>query len=138
MRLIKYLAHTGEPCIGQLDGDLVVPLDLARSPFRTLADILDAEDPEQAARALLDPSRETPATDVGLLAPIDRQEVWAAGVTYRRSQAARMEESAAAIRRLGRNCFSRRRLIGSPDRANRCGSVRIPRGTCPSRRSRWC
>jgi 2-dehydro-3-deoxy-D-arabinonate dehydratase len=102
MRLIKYLAHTGEPCIGQLDGDLVVPLDLARSPFRTLADILDAEDPEQAARALLDPSRETPATDVGLLAPIDRQEVWAAGVTYRRSQAARMEESAAAA-----SCYDR-------------------------------
>jgi 2-dehydro-3-deoxy-D-arabinonate dehydratase len=28
-----------------------------------------------------------------LLAPVDRQEVWAAGVTYRRSEEARMEES---------------------------------------------
>ena len=28
-----------------------------------------------------------------LLAPVDRQEVWAAGVTYLRSKAARMEES---------------------------------------------
>lgn len=31
--------------------------------------------------------------DVGLKAPIDQQEVWAAGVTYRRSRDARMEES---------------------------------------------
>ena len=28
-----------------------------------------------------------------LVAPIDKQEVWAAGVTYQRSQKARMEES---------------------------------------------
>jgi 2-dehydro-3-deoxy-D-arabinonate dehydratase len=32
-------------------------------------------------------------TSVPLLAPIDSQEVWAAGVTYRRSRDARMEES---------------------------------------------
>lgn len=31
--------------------------------------------------------------EVTLLAPIDRQEVWAAGVTYLRSKSARMEES---------------------------------------------
>ena len=31
-----------------------------------------------------------------LLAPIDSQEVWAAGVTYKRSRTARMEESKAA------------------------------------------
>lgn len=102
MRLIKYLSHSGEPCVGQLDDDRVVPLDLSKGSFRTLADILDADDPEQAARALLDPSRERPAADVGLLAPIDRQEVWAAGVTYRRSQAARMEESEAAA-----SCYDR-------------------------------
>src|SRR5438552_8688160 len=32
-------------------------------------------------------------SDSSLLAPIDHQEVWAAGVTYSRSKAARMEES---------------------------------------------
>jgi len=36
------------------------------------------------------------------LAPVDDQEVWAAGVTYRRSQAARMEESEAAA-----SCYDR-------------------------------
>lgn len=35
----------------------------------------------------------TPAEGVVLLAPIDVQEVWAAGVTYKRSRDARMEES---------------------------------------------
>ena len=33
-----------------------------------------------------------------LLAPVDRQEVWAAGVTYLRSKVARMEESEGAAR----------------------------------------
>lgn len=37
--------------------------------------------------------RGTPVADVELLAPIERQEVWGAGVTYKRSRAARMEES---------------------------------------------
>lgn len=102
MKLIKYLSHSGAALVGQLDGDRVIPLDLSRSPFQTLADILEADDPEQAAGSLLDPRRETPATDVGLLAPIDQQEVWAAGVTYQRSQAARMEESEAAA-----SCYDR-------------------------------
>jgi 2-dehydro-3-deoxy-D-arabinonate dehydratase len=48
-----------------------------------------------AADAPLDPSGgQRPPGD--LLAPIERQEVWAAGVTYFRSRTARMEESKAA------------------------------------------
>jgi 2-dehydro-3-deoxy-D-arabinonate dehydratase len=39
---------------------------------------------------------------VALLPPIDQQEVWAAGVTYKRSRTARMEESAAAA-----DCYDR-------------------------------
>jgi 2-dehydro-3-deoxy-D-arabinonate dehydratase len=39
--------------------------------------------------------RET-LTEIGVLAPIGTQEVWAAGVTYYRSRSARMEESKAA------------------------------------------
>jgi 2-dehydro-3-deoxy-D-arabinonate dehydratase len=31
--------------------------------------------------------------EVKLLAPVERQEIWAAGVTYLRSKKARMEES---------------------------------------------
>jgi 2-dehydro-3-deoxy-D-arabinonate dehydratase len=57
-------------------------------------DILNAPDPIGLARFLVD--QNTPTFDVrsvSILAPIDRQEVWAAGVTYKRSQVARMQES---------------------------------------------
>jgi 2-dehydro-3-deoxy-D-arabinonate dehydratase len=40
-----------------------------------------------------DPQVDMPLTSVVLKAPIDHQEVWAAGVTYLRSRDARMEES---------------------------------------------
>jgi 2-dehydro-3-deoxy-D-arabinonate dehydratase len=39
------------------------------------------------------PLRRIPLTEVRLLAPVESQEVWAAGVTYLRSKTARMEES---------------------------------------------
>ena len=61
---------------------------------RSLMDILHAPDLIGLARFLVD--RNAPVLDskqVTILAPIDRQEVWAAGVTYKRSQVARMQES---------------------------------------------
>lgn len=45
----------------------------------------------RAAEARQAPAR--PLSDLRLLAPVDRQEIWAAGVTYQRSRTARMEES---------------------------------------------
>ncbi len=93
MKLIKYISRGGTPAIGQLDGDRVIPLDLSRNPIQSLADLLEQDDPAETTRLLLDPSRAMPAAELTLLPPIDRQEVWAAGVTYKRSQAARIEES---------------------------------------------
>lgn len=62
--------------------------------LRTISDILHSPNPTQAAKSLIDEtSPRVPAADVKFLAPIDHQEVWAAGVTYKRSQVARMEES---------------------------------------------
>lgn len=62
--------------------------------LRTISDILHSPNPVQAAKSLIDEtSPRVPAADVKFLAPIDHQEVWAAGVTYKRSQVARMEES---------------------------------------------
>ena len=43
-------------------------------------------------------ARSVPLEDLTLLAPIDRQEVWAAGVTYQRSQQARERESVGAAK----------------------------------------
>jgi 2-dehydro-3-deoxy-D-arabinonate dehydratase len=55
--------------------------------------VLHAGDPAALAARLADESASRPISDVTLLAPIDHQEVWAAGVTYQRSQVARREES---------------------------------------------
>ena len=63
----------------------------------TLGDLLAAPDPEaQAAIQLAANPKGVPLADVRLLPPVDRQEIWAAGVTYKRSKIAREEESAGA------------------------------------------
>ncbi|WP_010588211.1 fumarylacetoacetate hydrolase family protein [Schlesneria paludicola] len=96
MRLAKLRLADGSMrvAIVEDDGRLrlldLLQVDIARS----LMDVLHAPDPIGLARFLID--RDAPLLDarqVTILAPIDRQEVWAAGVTYKRSQVARMEES---------------------------------------------
>jgi 2-dehydro-3-deoxy-D-arabinonate dehydratase len=73
-------------------GDRVV--DLSPAGITTLADILEAESPPQTLRAArARAGGEHALADVRLLPPVERQEVWAAGVTYLRSKTARMEES---------------------------------------------
>lgn len=78
--------------------DTVQPLDLTQvDNCHSLSDILHSSDPAGLARFLLRPgSPPLPVAEVTFLAPIDNQEVWAAGVTYKRSQVARMEESQSA------------------------------------------
>jgi 2-dehydro-3-deoxy-D-arabinonate dehydratase len=68
-------------------------------PFRTLSEILHADDPAAAADEFTDENAEPVALgQAHLLPPIDLQEVWAAGVTYKRSQEARERESVGAAR----------------------------------------
>jgi len=101
MKLVKYLSHTASPAVGLLDEGHVQPLAVApgHRQYQTLSDLLEDEDPLSAARLLVDDSAEAlPLAEVRLLAPIDAQEVWAAGVTYRRSRTARMAESEGAAR----------------------------------------
>jgi len=62
-----------------------------------LADLLHSPDPIGLAKYLVD--QKAPPIgieEVNFRAPVDRQEIWAAGVTYKRSQVARMEESDTA------------------------------------------
>ena len=92
MKLAKCQTATGEVIVAQLDGDTVRPLSFDSSDFSTLADIIESENPSATASSLVT-DQEIALADVTLLAPIDQQEVWAAGVTYKRSQTARMEES---------------------------------------------
>jgi len=75
-----------------LDADRIAELSATDAP--TLTDILESDDPAAVTGAALErASIVHPLDAVVLLPPIEKQEVWAAGVTYLRSKTARMEES---------------------------------------------
>jgi 2-dehydro-3-deoxy-D-arabinonate dehydratase len=95
MKLAKVRLADGATHVAEVSDAGVRLLDLAQvDNCRALSDILHAPDPPALARFLIDPnSGLIKPNEVEFLAPIDRQEVWAAGVTYKRSQVARMEES---------------------------------------------
>ncbi|MBT6722520.1 MAG: 2-hydroxyhepta-2,4-diene-1,7-dioate isomerase [Planctomycetaceae bacterium] len=92
MKLVKCQTATGEVLVAQLDDEIVRPLSFDDSACSTLADIIESGNPSETAASLVS-EQELALAEVTLLAPIDQQEVWAAGVTYKRSQTARMEES---------------------------------------------
>ncbi len=92
MHLVRYLSTGGtSPCVGVQSGDVIQPL-----PIPSMGALLAL--PQGEIRDLAGAARGAPAgADPMLLPPVDgRMEVWAAGVTYRRSREARMEESASA------------------------------------------
>jgi len=95
VKLAKIRTSDGNLAVAAIFPETVQPLDLTQvSNCHSLTDILHADDPAGLARFLLRPETPpTPIESVEFLAPIDHQEVWAAGVTYKRSQVARMEES---------------------------------------------
>jgi 2-dehydro-3-deoxy-D-arabinonate dehydratase len=96
MKLAKIRQADGRESVALVQDDGLVPLATS-AEYPALSQILEADDPPAVARLLASaPAPTLPLHDVTLLAPIDRQEVWAAGVTYRRSQVARMEESTGA------------------------------------------
>src|SRR5262245_17749202 len=98
MQLCKMRSESGETRVGIVRGGQVAVLDLKRTKGVTcLADILAVPDPLRQAMQLVDIQLTTfPADPKSLLAPVDRQEVWAAGVTYKRSKVAREAESESA------------------------------------------
>lgn len=76
------------------DGQSV--LDLTAAGLPGLSELLNQEDLVERLRAVQARTSgvpRMPLAQVRLLAPVERQEVWAAGVTYLRSKSARMEES---------------------------------------------
>ena len=95
MKLAKVKLAGGECRVAMLENNDVRLLDLSQAGnYHNLCDILHAPDPRGLAQFLVDSNAAPVAVDaVTLLAPINQQEVWAAGVTYKRSQVARMDES---------------------------------------------
>jgi len=102
MKLAKYLLPSGEAGVARVEGDHLIPLDLSSGQYRSLFEILESDNPYEACDFLGRPNEQIPLENAKLLPPIDQQEVWAAGVTYKRSQEARMEESEAAA-----SCYDR-------------------------------
>ncbi len=98
VQLCKVQLETGEVRVGLLADGHIRFLDLVDYlGLRSLSDVLHSDNPAAVARDLIDEdARVVAAGDVTFLAPLDRQEVWAAGVTYLRSMEARERESAGA------------------------------------------
>jgi 2-dehydro-3-deoxy-D-arabinonate dehydratase len=96
MQLCKF-RRADNIAAGVLADGRVHPFRPAANGPGSLSEVLHAADPAALARSLA--SEESfPVGEVTLLAPVDRQEVWAAGVTYKRSKVAREAESAGAAR----------------------------------------
>ncbi|MCA9148497.1 MAG: fumarylacetoacetate hydrolase family protein [Planctomycetales bacterium] len=103
MKLIKYLGRDGRETVGILsERQGIVPLRFETGHVKSLADLLELDEILPTIDFLRDDNNAVSLDAVKLLPPIDQQEVWAAGVTYKRSKAARMEESEAAA-----SCYDR-------------------------------
>ena len=93
MRICRFTADGGDVRIG-LAGDAADVLDLTPAGIGTLTTLLELARPAAVLSSI--DVRSLPRfalTEVRFHAPVERHEVWAAGVTYLRSKAARMEES---------------------------------------------
>jgi 2-dehydro-3-deoxy-D-arabinonate dehydratase len=92
MRVCKLQLAFGELAAGIIEGTHVRLLKSTE-----LAGFLHDSAPALAIQQAIDGSRAAATLDeVKLLAPLDQQEVWAAGVTYKRSKEERERESAGA------------------------------------------
>lgn len=92
MKLCRFIKQNGTVGIGLANDDRAL-LDLTAG-LTELTPVLEADNPVTEIQQYTE--RNPPRvmlSEVRFLAPVERQEVWAAGVTYLRSKSARMEES---------------------------------------------
>lgn len=92
MRLCRFVDAQRTVRIGLVEADRLK--DLTAAGVTGLSTLLEAADPVATLTGLIRSELpELPVRAVRLLAPVEQQEVWAAGVTYLRSKQARMAES---------------------------------------------
>src|SRR5688500_803168 len=92
MKICRFLASDAVVRIGLVDDATIV--DLTPAGITTLSRVLEDADPVALLTGIdRKPLPRFGIAEVILRAPIERQEVWAAGVTYLRSKTARMDES---------------------------------------------
>jgi 2-dehydro-3-deoxy-D-arabinonate dehydratase len=93
MNICRFKTNQGAIRVGVPTEDQMV-VDLTAGGVNQLTAILESADPVGELRRLAGSNLpRLPRADVQLCTPVERQEVWAAGVTYLRSKKARMEES---------------------------------------------
>jgi len=93
MKICRFLTSQTETRVGLLTGEDQI-LDLSEAGVNNLTFLLETKDAlEQLEIFSQQRLARFPLNQIQLLSPIERQEVWAAGVTYLRSKKARMEES---------------------------------------------
>ncbi len=93
MNLCRFKHKTDSVCIG-LVADNATLLDLTPAGVTDMFPLLEDDDALAQLSHFADKNLPRLAlSEVQLCAPVERQEVWAAGVTYLRSKTARMEES---------------------------------------------
>jgi len=93
MKLFRFKHESKQPHVGLLVNETTL-LDLAATRTKNLSELFeDADLPARLDKLAEEPSPRLDRSKVEFLAPIEREEVWAAGVTYLRSKKARMKES---------------------------------------------
>jgi 2-dehydro-3-deoxy-D-arabinonate dehydratase len=93
MKICRFKDEHGEIRVGLVEDERAV-VDLTPAGITQLLPLLEREDTVEQLNRI--ESRRLPRiafAQLQLCPPIERQEVWAAGVTYLRSKTARMEES---------------------------------------------
>lgn len=96
MKLAKICTANGAIRVAVVEDEVVKLLPVGEHGANTLSQVLHSKSPRKTVEALLPKAVSVSRSEVRFLAPVDHQEVWAAGVTYKRSQKARMDESESA------------------------------------------
>lgn len=93
MKLCRFKNKQGHVRVGLVADDLTL-LDLMPTGIAQLQSVLESDNPAAQLNQIAKQNLPRVAlADVQLYAPVEGQEVWAAGVTYLRSKTARMKES---------------------------------------------
>jgi 2-dehydro-3-deoxy-D-arabinonate dehydratase len=93
MNLCRFENQNGEVRIGLAIDDSSA-LDLTAAGVNQLQPLLEGDNPTaQLDKFSKEKLPRVPLKEIKLRAPVEQQEVWAAGVTYLRSKTARMQES---------------------------------------------
>src|SRR5205814_3018868 len=92
MKLCRFQIDQKSARVGLWSEDGII-LDLSSAGVKSLTELLESPDVFDRVMRLSESNLPRMAlSEIRLLAPVEQQEIWAAGVTYQRSKKARMEE----------------------------------------------